>query len=79
MRSIFDCLKKAVGSITKPLIVFLFFFTPYIAIAADRYAFMERGYLAFGGEMVVPILCYMLMYALMAVDEELNPKKGGRK
>lgn len=79
MNVLFDCLKKAVGAITKPLIVFLFFFTPYIAIAVDRYAFMERGYMAFGGELAIPVICYIAMYLLMEIDESVNPKKGNRK
>lgn len=76
---VWKSLKRALGTLTKPLIVFLFFATPYVAILADRYATLERGYMAFGGQMLVPIGCFVVLYLLMEADDALNPKRGDHK
>lgn len=52
--------------------VLLFFMTPYIAVAADRAAFFERGYITNGGELFVPLLCFAALYTLSKVERHLH-------
>lgn len=37
---------------------------PYIAIAADRQAYAQRGYIAHGGEFILPVLVFALIFGL---------------
>ena len=49
----------------------LIFLTPYIAMLADREAYMERGYYSFGGEMFVPIFCWVCVLILQRLQVKL--------
>lgn len=44
--------------------------TPFITIACDRAAYIERGYFALGGEVLVPVFCVMLALNLMSFGKE---------
>lgn len=54
------------------LSVLFFFMIPYIAVAADRLAFFQRGYITNGGELLVPLLCYGAMYLLFKLEDYLH-------
>lgn len=56
----------------KAFCVLLLFLTPYIAIAADRIAFFERGYISNGGEMLVPLFCFVIIYLLLKLEDHLH-------
>ena len=55
--------------LSKLCFVLFFFMTPYIAIAFDRIAFFERGYIASGGEMLIPLPCFVVLYVLLQLEE----------
>lgn len=49
----------------------LFFLIPYISILTDRQAYIERGYYSFGGEMLVPIFCWICVFILQHLQNNL--------
>lgn len=52
----------------------LFFLSPYITVMADRLAYMNRGYYSFGGEMFVPIFCWIGVILLHDIQTKLSKK-----
>lgn len=68
-------MNKMLSTITRYLVVTLFFATPYISIAADRFACAQRGYMAIGGEVFIPLICYAGLFMLLEIDDKLNPKR----
>ena len=65
---------KMIHDIVRLFWVVLFFLTPYISMLAMKVAIEERGYYALGGELCVPIMCYVVIFALILVDQRIRAR-----
>lgn len=50
----------------------LIFFNPYLTLAADRLALRQRGYIGYGGEVLVPIIVTIAAFLLFNVAHQLE-------
>lgn len=50
-----------------------------LTILAYRYAQIERGYNAFGGEVLIPLLCWIVLFLAPKMAKEIKKAKGGNK
>lgn len=66
-------MKKLMINITKISI------TVVLTILAFKYAKIERGYNAFGGEVLIPFLCWIVLYLAPRMAKECRKLKGGNK
>lgn len=53
--------------------------TVILTIVSIKYATRTRGYKAFGGEYLVPVLGLIIILVLESILEESEEKKGNRK
>lgn len=53
--------------------------TAILTILAFKYAKIERGYNAFGGEVLIPPLCWVVFYLAPKMFKEIKKAKGGNK
>ena len=66
-------MKKLMTNITKLIV------TAILTILAFKYAKIERGYNAFGGEVLIPPLCWIVLYLAPKMFKEIKKAKGGNK
>jgi hypothetical protein len=66
-------MKKLMINITKLTI------TAILTILAFKYAKIERGYNAFGGEVLIPPLCWIVIYLAPKMFKEIKKAKGGNE
>ena len=66
-------MKKVMINITKISI------TVVLTILAFKYAKIERGYNAFGGEVLIPPLCWIVLFLAPKMVKECRKSKGGNK
>ena len=52
---------KVLGKFSGVLFIVMYFLTPYISMLAEERALLYRGYRAMGGEVLVPLLCFLVM------------------
>ncbi len=64
-------MKKLMINITKISI------TVVLTILAFKYAKIERGYNAVGGEALIPFLCWIVLYLAPKMAKECRKLKGG--
>lgn len=67
-------LQRAFVGVYRPLCALLVLACPYVTIAADRAAFAQRGYIAHGGEFLVPIFFFLAIFALKDVGDRFRVK-----
>lgn len=60
--------------IYRPLCLAIFLVTPYVAMVCDRAAYVQRGYIAYGGEMFLPLIMYGVVFGLWHVGYTLSGK-----
>lgn len=53
--------------------------TVVLTILAFKYAKIERGYNAFGGETLIPPLCWIVLFLAPKMAKEIKKAKGGNK
>ena len=53
--------------------------TTVLTILAFKYAKIERGYNAFGGEVLIPLLCWIVFYLAPGMVKECRKSEGGNK
>lgn len=51
--------------------------TAILTILAFKYARIERGYNAFGGEALIPPLCWIVLFLAPKMAKEIKKAKGG--
>lgn len=66
-------MKKLMINITKISI------TVVLTILAFKYARIERGYNAFGGEVLIPPLCWVVLFLAPKMAKETKKLKGGNE
>lgn len=66
-------MKKLMINITKLIV------TAILTVLAFKYAKIERGYNAFGGEALIPFLCWIVLYLAPKMFKEIKKAKGGNK
>ena len=66
-------MKKLMTNITKLAT------TTVLTILAFKYAKIERGYNAFGGEVLIPPLCWVVLFLAPKMAKECRKSKGGNK
>ena len=66
-------MRKLMINITKLTI------TAILTILAFKYARIERGYNAFGGEVVIPLLCWIILFLAPKMAKEIKKVKGGNE
>lgn len=60
---------KVLGKFSGILFVAMYFWTPYISMLAEERALMYHGYGVIGGEVMVPMLCFLIMFALDWIEQ----------
>lgn len=53
--------------------------TAILTILAFKYAKIERGYNAFGGEVLIPPLCWIVLFLAPKMAKECRKLKGGNE
>ena len=53
--------------------------TAILTVLAFKYARIERGYNAFGGEVLIPPLCWMVLFLAPKMAKEIKKAKGGNE
>lgn len=53
--------------------------TAILTILAFKYAKIERGYNAFGGEVLIPPLCWIVLFLAPKMAKECRKSKGGNE
>lgn len=53
--------------------------TAILTVLAFKYAKIERGYNAFGGEVVIPLLCWIVLFLAPKMAKECRKLKGGNE
>lgn len=53
--------------------------TTILTILAIKYARIERGYNAFGGETLIPPLCWIILFLAPKMAKECRKSKGGNE
>ena len=53
--------------------------TAILTVLAFKYAKIERGYNAVGGEVLMPLLCWIVLYLAPKMAKEIKKAKGGNK
>lgn len=53
--------------------------TAILTILAFKYAKIERGYNAFGGEVLIPPLCWVVLFLAPKIAKECRKSKGGNE
>ena len=53
--------------------------TVVLTILAFKYAKIERGYNAFGGEVLIPPLCWIVLFLAPKMAKETKKTKGGNE
>ena len=53
--------------------------TAILTVLAFRYAKIERGYNAFGGEILIPSLCWIALFLAPKMAKEYRKSKGGNE
>lgn len=53
--------------------------TAILTVLAFKYAKIERGYNAFGGEVLIPPLCWIVLYLTPKMAKEIKKAKGGNE
>ena len=53
--------------------------TVVLTILAFKYAKIERGYNAFGGEVLIPPLCWVVLFLAPKMAKEIKKTKGGNE
>ena len=53
--------------------------TVVLTILAFKYAKIERGYNAFGGETLIPPLCWIIFFLAQKMAKETKKLKGGNE
>lgn len=53
--------------------------TAILTILAFKYAKIERGYNAFGGEVLIPPLCWVVLFLAPKMAKETKKMKGGNE
>lgn len=53
--------------------------TVVLTILAFKYAKIERGYNAFGGEVLIPPLCWIVLFLAPKMAKECRKSKGGNE
>jgi len=53
--------------------------TTVLTVLAFRYAKIERGYNAFGGEVLIPPLCWIVLFLAPEMAKEIKKAKGGNR
>ena len=66
-------MKKLMVNITKLIV------TAILTVLAFKYAKIERGYNAVGGEVLMPLLCWIVLYLAPKMAKECRKLKGGNK
>ena len=66
-------MKKLMINITKLVA------TTVLTVLAFKYAKIERGYNAFGGEVLIPPLCWVVLFLAPKMAKERRKSKGGNK
>lgn len=60
---------KVLGRFSGVLFIVMYFLTPYISMLAEERALLYRGYRAMGGEVFVPMLCFLVMFTLNWIEQ----------
>lgn len=60
---------KVLGKFSGVLFIVMYFLTPYISMLAEEQALLYRGYRAMGGEVLVPMLCFLAMFILNWIEQ----------
>lgn len=66
-------MKKLMTNITKLAT------TTVLTVLAFKYAKIERGYNAFGGEVLIPLLCWIILFLAPKMAKECKKSKGGNE
>ena len=53
--------------------------TAILTVLAFKYARIERGYNAFGGEVLIPPLCWIVLFLAPKMAKEIKKAKGGNE
>ena len=53
--------------------------TAILTVLAFKYAKIERGYNAFGGEVLIPLLCWVVLFLAPKMAKEIKKVKGGNE
>ena len=53
--------------------------TAILTVLAFKYAKIERGYNAFGGEVLIPPLCWVVLFLAPKMAKEIKKVKGGNE
>ena len=53
--------------------------TAILTVLAFKYAKIERGYNAFGGETLIPPLCWIILFLAPKMVKECKKSKGGNE
>lgn len=53
--------------------------TAILTVLAFKYAKIERGYNAFGGEVLIPPLCWIVLFLAPKMAKETKKTKGGNE
>lgn len=64
-------MKKLMINITKLIV------TAILTVLTFKYAKIERGYNAFGGETLIPPLCWIVLFLAPKMFKEIKKVKGG--
>ena len=67
-------LEKLIGA----LFALLFVMTPYISMLAAENAMLQRGYQAIGGEVCVPLLCFLGLSVLAHLEQYCRRKANAK-
>lgn len=60
---------KVLVKFSEILFVVMYFLTPYISMLTEERALLYPGYKAMGGEVMVPVLCFLVMFALDWIEQ----------
>lgn len=66
-------MKKLMINITKLIV------TAILTVLAFKYAKIERGYNAFGGETLMPPLCWIVLFLAPKMAKKTKKLKGGNE
>lgn len=69
---------KVLGKFSGILFIVMYFLTPYISMLAEEQALLYRGYKAMGGEVMIPMLCFLVMFALDWIEQYCKERSNAK-